>query len=159
VRGLAYAICAAFAVLLSFSLHVAARTYEGTVEEDYYRKSVSYFRDRRAPEAGNPAKPLVATLCGETVLLTISPKPVRAMRELVFTVDLPWGSLPGSPWIELGMAAMTMPPNRVELSADGNGRYRGKGAVVRCPGGGKSWTATVHVPGRGRSLFTFDVAD
>lgn len=142
MRGLAYGICAAFALLSSFSLYVAARTYEGTVEEDYYRKSLAFFKDTRG-----------------AVFLDISPKPVRAMRELVFTVELPGEPLPGTPWIELAMRGMTMPPNRVDLSADGNGRYRGKGMVVRCPSGGRTWTATVHVPGQSGSSFTFDVAD
>jgi len=159
VRGVAYGICVAFAVLLSFSLYVAARTYDGTVEEDYYRRSLSYFKDRQGAEAGNPAGPLVSSINGERVLLDISPKPVRAMRELVFTVDLPWGSLPGRPWIELGMTTMTMPPNRVDLSGGEGGRYRGKGILVRCPCGMRSWTASVHVPGKGKALFPFDAAD
>jgi hypothetical protein len=159
VRGLAYGICAAFAVLLSFSLYVASKTYDGTVEEDYYRRSLAYFKDRQDAEAGNSAWPLVSSINGERVLLDISPKPVRAMHELVFTVEIPGEPLPGTPWIEIAMPGMTMPPNRVDLSADGNGRYRGKGMVVRCPSGMRSWTASVHVPGKGKALFPFDAAD
>ncbi len=140
MKGLVYAILGAFAVLLAFSVYIAERTNDGLVEENYYQKSLEYFRERK-------------------IILDISPKPVRAMRELVFTVEFPGGSLAGRPWIELGMAGMAMPPNRVDLTQGEDGRYRGKGVVIRCPSGARTWTATVNAHGRRSALITFDVAD
>jgi hypothetical protein len=159
MRGLVYGICAAFTVLLSLSIYIAARTYDGPVEKNYYQRSLSFFKDRQDAGAANLGGSLVSSINGERVLLDISPKPVRAMHELVFTVDVPWENLPGRPWIELGMANMAMPPNRVELSGVEGGRYRGKGILVRCPGGMRSWTATVTIPGKGKALFPFDATD
>lgn len=159
MRRLVLGICAAFAALLAATLHIVATTYEGPVEEDYYRKSLSFFREGRASGDAEPPGPAVPSRPGGKVLLRIDPTPIRAMRELVFTVEVPGEPLHGTPWIDLSMPGMTMPPNRVDLSPDGTGRYRGKGIVVRCPSGGKSWTATVHAPGRGDSVFPFDVAD
>jgi hypothetical protein len=52
-----------------------------------------------------------------------------------------------------------MPPNRVALARVGDGRYSGKGVLVRCPAGMRSWTVTVHLPGKGEALFAFPVAD
>jgi hypothetical protein len=57
------------------------------------------------------------------------------------------------------MATMTMPPNRVDLSLGEDGRYRGKGVVVRCSSGMRTWTAAVIVPGKGKAIFPFDAAD
>lgn len=159
MRKLVLGICAGFAALLAVTLTIVVKTYEGAVEEDYYRKSLSWFEDRRATEAGVPAGPPAASRDGGEVRFRVDPTPVRAMRDLVFTVEIPGEPPRAAPWIDLSMRGMTMPPNRVDLSPDGTGRYRGKGVVVRCPSGGKSWTATVHVPGRGDSAFPFDVAD
>lgn len=159
MKTLVAGILAAFAVLLSVSVFVAEKSYDGTVEKEYYRKSLDYFRDRErggalaasgAPQeaAGNP-----------DVLLDISPKPVRPMKELTFSVEAPGYQGDGRPWIDLGMEGMRMPPNRVDLAKDPDGRYRGKGILVRCRSGRKTWTATVHLPGTGHAVFSFDVAD
>ena len=106
------------------------------------------------------AGPVVGFAGGQRVILDISPRPVRAMRELSFAVELPGtGGGGGAPRIDLGMPGMRMPPNRVDLRRGADGIYRGKGAIVRCGSGRKTWSAAVTVPGGARAVFTFDVAD
>jgi len=93
----------------------------------------------------------------QTVTLDIAPRPVTAMQESTFT--LTWsGSLPGkAPYIDLGMPAMKMGPNRVHLKPVGSGTYTGKGIIVRCKSGRRTWFANVVVPTIGEVKFVFDV--
>lgn len=93
-----------------------------------------------------------------TITLEITPRPIRPMRELVFTVDIPGYEGP-APRIELSMPGMTMPPNTVTLSRGADGTYRGTGAIVRCRSGRKSWTAEVVLPGGPKAAFPFEHAD
>ncbi len=158
MRKLAWGICAAFSVLLAVTLYVAVRTYEGPLEEDYYRKSLAWFEEPKPVNAAGAAFPPAAAN-GSRIRFRVDPFPVPAMREIVFTVDIPGDPPDAPPWIDLTMPGMTMPPNRVDLRGSGTGRYRGTGAVVRCPAGGKTWIATVRVPGRDAASFSFDVGN
>lgn len=101
--------------------------------------------------------PVAKTAGGQTVVLDISPKPVAAMRELTFLVTLPGYDGPVVPILDLGMPGMRMPPNRVKLSRESAGRYRGKGVIVRCSSGKRTWSATVILPGGSSAVFSFDV--
>jgi hypothetical protein len=101
--------------------------------------------------------PVTKAAGGQTVILDISPKPVAAMRELTFTVELPGYDGPVAPILDLGMPEMRMPPNRVTLNREVEGRYRGKGVIVRCRSGKRTWTATVILPGGDSAVFSFDV--
>lgn len=93
----------------------------------------------------------------ETVTLDITPRPVTAMQDSTFTVKLS-GNLPAqAPYLDLGMPAMKMGPNRVQLKPAGNGSYTGKGVIVRCKSGRRTWFANVVVPGAGEAKFVFDV--
>lgn len=93
----------------------------------------------------------------ETVTLEIMPRPVTAMQDSAFTVTLS-GKPPGqAPYLDLGMPAMKMGPNRVHLKPVGNGAYKGKGVIVRCKSGRRTWFANVVVPGAGEAKFVFDV--
>lgn len=159
MKGLAYGILAAFAALLAVSVYIAEKTYDGPVEENYYRKSLDFFRGKEGAGDRGPIGPYVAFAESEKVLLDIGPKPVKAMRELTFSVELPGSGAAVRPWIDLGMPGMRMPPNRVDLAREGDGRYRGKGVIVTCPSGMRTWTATVHLPENRTATFTFDVAD
>ena len=99
-----------------------------------------------------------------TVSLEITPRPVKAMQDLVFKVSLT-GSPPGqspysplqNPYIDLGMPAMKMGPNRVELKENDAGTYEGRGVIVRCKSGRRTWFANVTIPGTGEVKFIFDV--
>lgn len=101
--------------------------------------------------------PVTGKADGQTIILDITPKPVPAMTELDFTVELPGYDGKVAPFIDLGMPEMRMPPNRVTLTRQGGGRYRGKGVIVRCGSGKRTWTATVTIPGGKRAVFAFDV--
>jgi hypothetical protein len=93
----------------------------------------------------------------ETVTLEITPRPVTAMQDSSFTVKISGSQPTQSPYLDLGMPAMKMGPNRVILKPAGNGRYTGKGIIVRCKSGRRTWFANVVVPGAGEAKFVFDV--
>ena len=91
------------------------------------------------------------------VLLDISPKPVKAMVDLKFTITLIGKQGASEPFIDLGMPGMKMGPNRVFLKSQGKGVYSGSGIIVRCPNGEKIWDARVTGTDKGPVEFTFDV--
>jgi len=81
------------------------------------------------------------------------------MQDLMFQVSL-GGKLPKVirlPYIDLGMPGMNMGPNRVQLKSAGNATYEGRGVIVRCPSGRRTWQATVTIPDVGQTDFIFDV--
>ncbi|MBW2436169.1 MAG: hypothetical protein PVH74_15660 [Desulfobacterales bacterium] len=99
------------------------------------------------------------SLAGTTVTLTVTPRPVKAMQDLLFQVSLRNEPSPDSkpPYIDLGMPGMDMGPNRVQLKSTGNAAYEGQGVIVRCPSGRRTWQATVTLPDAGQTDFIFDV--
>ena len=92
-----------------------------------------------------------------TVSLEITPRPVKAMQDLIFKVSIEGAAPVKPPHIDLGMPAMKMGPNQVVLKPTGSGRYEGSGVIVRCPSGKRTWFANVIVPGAGEVKFIFDV--
>jgi hypothetical protein len=102
---------------------------------------------RRAPAACDLQAGPCTLPAGNDVLVTleVSPRPIRALAELTFTVEARRGadSAPGAVEISLGMPGMYMGENRVALAAVGPGRHRGKGTVVRCGSGRRDWVAEV----------------
>jgi len=101
--------------------------------------------------------PCTKSFAAGTLTLDITPRPVRAMHELTFTVTFSGVTPVSDPVIDLGMPGMIMGPNRVVLKrAEGN-TYQGKGVIVRCPSGRRTWKATVTVPDKGSAEFVFDV--
>jgi hypothetical protein len=96
-------------------------------------------------------------LASEKVSFDISPRPVRAMSDLIFTLGYA-GEIPaGGPYIDLGMPGMDMGRNRVVLKPMGAGTFQGTGVIVRCPSGRRTWKAKVTVPDIGSVEFVFDV--
>ncbi len=93
----------------------------------------------------------------ETVTLEITPRPVTAMQDSTFMVTITGMAPSQAPFIDLGMPAMKMGPNRVQLKPTGDGTYAGKGIIVRCKSGRRTWFANVVVPGAGEAKFVFDV--
>lgn len=91
------------------------------------------------------------------VILDINPKPVKAMKDLNFTITLTGKQPVSAPYIDLGMPGMKMGPNRVALKSIGKGVYTGSGIIVRCPSGKRIWEAAVTVPDIGSVEFIFDV--
>lgn len=107
-------------------------------------------------EGGIHSGPVRAVADGQEVFLQIDPRPVAAMTDLSFSVFLPGYEGP-APRIDLSMPGMRMPPNRVEMVKAEDGVYRGTGVIVRCSSGMRTWRAEVHVPAKGKAVFTFDV--
>ena len=98
-------------------------------------------------------------LAGSTVTLAVTPRPVKAMQDLLFQVSIT-GKLPTSaqlPYIDLGMPGMNMGPNRVQLKSVGNNSYDGRGVIVKCPSGRRTWQARLTIPDVGQTDFIFDV--
>lgn len=85
---------------------------------------------------------------GTEITFDITPRPVRAMAELLFTVTIRKDGRPVSGadvTIDLTMPGMIMGENSPRLSQGNDGRYAGKGVIVRCPSGKKVWKAQVSV--------------
>ena len=98
-------------------------------------------------------------LAGSKVTLAVTPRPVKAMHDLLFQVTFS-GKLPPNaqpPYIDLGMPGMNMGPNRVQLKPADNATYEGQGVIVKCPSGRRTWQATVTIPDVGQTDFIFDV--
>jgi len=98
-------------------------------------------------------------LAGGTVTLQVDPKPVKAMKDLLFRITLSGNLFADvkTPYIDLAMPGMHMGPNRVILKSVEPGVYQGAGIIVRCPSGRRIWQATVVIPDIGRAEFIFDV--
>jgi hypothetical protein len=101
--------------------------------------------------------PCTKNLADGTVTLDITPRPVKAMQDLRFTVTFSGVKPAHDPFIDLGMPGMIMGPNRVVLKRAGANSYQGTGVIVRCPSGRRTWKATVTVPDTGSAEFVFDV--
>ena len=134
---------AAFALLIGATVYISYQTRDGLV-------------DRRDSET---AGALRGAIGGQEVLLSITPWPPVAMRDVDFTVSLPGYAGKAPPHVDLSMAGMEMGRNRVDLSRGADGRYRGTGVFVRCPSGRRVWEATVTAPDVGKAVFRFAVAD
>jgi len=96
---------------------------------------------------------------GTEVAFDISPKPLRTMAPLQFTVAVSGEAYDaaGDVIVGLSMPGMFMGENTVRLETAGERLWKGKGVIVRCPSGRKAWQAVVSVPGRGTAAFTFEV--
>lgn len=101
--------------------------------------------------------PCTRPLAERVVTLDVLPKPVMAMRDLTFRVSVTGRKLTSNPHIDLGMPGMNMGPNRVDLKPVGGDAYEGRGVIVRCPSGRRTWKATVTLPDEGSLEFVFDV--
>ncbi|MFO7929848.1 MAG: hypothetical protein ACQETG_12200 [Thermodesulfobacteriota bacterium] len=101
--------------------------------------------------------PCSLDLDGREVKLEISPKPVKAMKDLTFTVEVSGPALSDPPHIDLDMPDMEMGRNRVEMKEQDENTYTGTGVIVKCPSGKKTWQAVITIPETGKAAFVFDV--
>jgi hypothetical protein len=92
-----------------------------------------------------------------SVTLDILPKPVKAMEELTFQLTIEDYAFNDPPLIDLNMVEMDMGINQVRMKAIGEGIYRGKGIIVRCPTGKTAWRAWVFIPGLDKIEYIFNV--
>lgn len=106
---------------------------------------------------------LLQTGEGMTIEFDIQPKPVAAMSDLTFIVNLSRGGSPvknASTALDLSMPGMFMGKNRPALKQVHDGRYEGKGVITKCPSGKKTWQAEVTVEHAGKTAvasFVFEV--
>ena len=91
------------------------------------------------------------------VILDITPKPVKAMRLLDFTVVISGNTGKGKLPVDIGMPGMYMGKNQILLQGDGTGKFTGKGIIPRCSSGGSLWKTTVNMPDAGTAEFLFNV--
>jgi hypothetical protein len=100
---------------------------------------------------------------GMTVEFDIRPKPVVALSDLTFIVNLTRGGMTvtdASVVLDLSMPGMFMGKNQPILKHATNGRYVGKGTITRCPSGKKMWQAEVTVKQASKTTivdFVFEV--
>ena len=137
---------------------LGTRLFEPKVTPDPYRAGLEW--DRAQQEAARPDCAISAGPCTANGLtLELTPRPVRAMADVVFTVAGPFPE-GATGTIALGMPGMYMGENRVRLARLPDGRLQGHGVFVRCPSGGHTWSAAVAVAGVGaprHATFTFDL--
>jgi hypothetical protein len=89
---------------------------------------------------------------GGEATLAVEPRPLRAMRELQFTLTVtPASAAAGAEAaLVLIMPGMYMGEMRTALMPAGEGVFRGKGVVVRCASGRRDWVAEVVLARAGR---------
>jgi hypothetical protein len=111
-----------------------------------------------------------AGLCRKTVAagipvevsLDISPRPLAAMKRLLFRVraiEKEVAIRDADVFIDLSMPGMSMMENRIPLRQQQDGSYAGEGVIVKCSSGRKVWKADVTInrpgnPTRGGSVNT-----
>jgi hypothetical protein len=102
--------------------------------------------------------PCEKVVAATKVTLDILPKPVKAMHDLTFRVTVADpGKMSEMPYINLNMPAMNMGTNKVLLKDLGQGVFEGRGVIVRCMSGRRTWRARITFPNLGRADFIFDV--
>jgi len=105
------------------------------------------------PDCKMDAGPCTKTVDGLTVSVDITPKPLKAMRNLRFRTTLSNAGKPvtdASVSIALSMPGMFMGQNVIRLVHVHEGIYEGNGVIVRCPSGKKIWQALVDIRRAGR---------
>lgn len=156
------------------TLWVGSRLFEEKVTPDPYQAGLRWDEEQRkapGPDCDISAGPCERLLeaAGARVMLEITPRPVRAMTDLTFTVGARRGVFQVNDVdadISLTMPGMYMGENRVRLAPLGAGLYQGRGVIVRCPSGRRTWAAEVTLRRREpataaplRATFTFVAGD
>ena len=104
--------------------------------------------------------PCTVTTGNRSVILNIEPKPVRAMKELLFSVTItPGDNLPATLQLDLTMPGMQMGQNQITLHKKSDGIYEGKGIIVRCMSGRTLWQVTFLSREMNNPSFTFNVRE
>jgi hypothetical protein len=104
-----------------------------------------------------------ATSDGMKIEFDIQPKPVVALSELTFIVNLTRKGTPltdASVSLDLSMPGMFMGRNKPILKNTKNGRFEGKGIIIRCPSGSRLWQARLTIKQENKTTiddFVFEV--
>ena len=117
--------------------------------------------DRQKADCALDNGPCTRKIGPVEVTLEIEPRPVKAMKENVFTVRINPDPHPPAEkiTIDLAMPGMFMGNNMVTLRRQAAGLYAGNGIMPRCQSGRKLWKAEVNVPETGKAEYFFDVVD
>jgi len=110
------------------------------------------------PDCSIDLGPCFKTAGGQEVMFDILPKPIKMMKELIFTVRAAGNHSAATVFLDLSMPGMYMGINEVILKKTPDGSYRGKGIIPRCPSGRKLWRAEVTIPGAGKVSYIFNVS-
>lgn len=97
---------------------------------------------------------------GTVVHFDITPKPVKALETLQFSVFVD-GIDDAKVSVDLSMPAMYMGENKIALAPTGEGNYRGRGSIVKCTSGDRLWDAAVMIERTGKPStihFRFETA-
>ena len=103
------------------------------------------------------------TADGMRIEFDVQPKPVTSMSDLTFIVTVTRGGSPvsdASVALNLSMPGMFMGKNQPVLKHAENGRYEGKGVIIKCPSGRKIWQADIAIARGGMNAsarFVFEV--
>ena len=92
--------------------------------------------------------PCSSTINGVSLIFDVQPKPVASMSENTFIVTLMRSGTPVTDarvQIDLSMPDMFMGKNQPALKHVKDGRYEGKGVIMQCVSGKKTWQADVVV--------------
>ena len=86
-------------------------------------------------------------LIGKTeVIFDISPKPVKVMKELLFSVTVKSTKIKAPLLLVLSMPGMYMGRNEVVLKQGPDGTFTGRGIIPRCPAGKKKLLSAMGEP-------------
>jgi hypothetical protein len=157
VKWVIAAVAAAALGAVAGAMWMGHRIAEPTVVADPYEEGLAYDQRHHQHDAAavGPRQPprcdLGTAPCAQRVpvgeggamaTLEVTPRPVRAMRDLDFTLRITPPTAVGARTfaLMLEMSGMYMGENVVALSAAGDGVFRGKGVVVRCSAGRRDWS-------------------
>jgi hypothetical protein len=118
------------------------------------RMPVPFFSDSRQALS---VEENAVSIPNDRVRLTVTPQPVRAMKPLLFHVNLQNYGEPQSVMVDLSMPNMYMGINQVTLKKSSPGVYEGMGIIPICPTGLKQWQASVIIDNQVAGNFFFDV--
>ena len=146
-------VCSFYAAIILLSFCGIASVEPGSGgSTDVYAASVS-----DAVKCDMQKVPCATRIDNLEVILDITPKPVKAMEELHFCVEINGSRVDDGVVIDLAMPGMYMGGNKIVLKRADSGRYCGKGIIPRCPSGTKLWSVTIDIPRKGKVEFLFDV--
>ncbi len=137
------------------SIIVGESVYDGVVVEKPYEEGLLWDQKQKEADCAIETGLCIKTIEAGNIRIEfdISPKPVRSMSELVFSITVMEGAAPVTDAvvsIDLTMPGMFMGVHRPLLKHVSSGKYQGHGVIPACSHGGKLWKAEVTVEQKGK---------